>query len=350
MKNKYKVVHVMLSTYKGTVEETFRHYNLALNEFCSIISVISSKCQNKQFFTEGSDEVVELNQRFGVLSSALHLRKIISESKADLVIAHGTMPLMISSVASLGLKIRRITVRHTFFDSGFAALKWRLQSDVNIAVNKKLASYLGDNKTHLIYNAVPCDLPDGLDFEEKIWNLNRPIRIGFLGRIDRSKGAQFLVKALGLLKVKGNFELRIGGEGSYMRALKNLIFLYGLNDDVKIFGYVENKSKFFNDIDILCMPSLKEPFSLVLIEGMAHGVPVIASNVPGMDEVIRHDENGLLFNCGDHYSLAHQIEALAFDDEKRKRLTKQGFEDVKNLYTIHRLREDLRRVIIQTLN
>ena len=258
------------------------------------------------------------------------------------MIAHGSPALFLAKCATLYSKTKILAVRHTFFRSKFATIKWLWQADYSIAVNDKLAKLLG-SKTFLVYNVI--DLPI---LEGALCSINphRPIKIGFLGRLVWKKGVQFLIRAIGLLNAKTlqNSELVIGGEGVYMKALKNLVFLHGITDKVVFLNYVENKKEFFQDIDIFCLPSIDEAFGLVLIESMAHGVPVIASDIPGIQEVVENTRNGLLFKPCDYHDLAHQIDFLVNNNEKRLSIIDKGFKDVKEKYTLDRLTHDLREI------
>lgn len=343
MSSKYKVLHIMLNTGSGGMEEAFRQYNIALSDFCEIISVIHKNCQKKNIVTQGSTEVIEINQKFGTLSSIWHIRCLAKKYKVHCIIVHDSPGLSIAHMGLLGMNIKKISVRHTFFSSKFSMLRWKFRSDINLVVNKKLLDEIGGSNTHVIYNTIDYALPE---LPQKR-NLNPTIKIGFLGRIVQNKGAQFLVKALGLLvnKKKLNCEIVIGGDGKYLKALKHLTFLYGLNDRVNFLGYINEKQAFFNAIDIFCLPSLRETFGLVLLESMAHSVPVIASNIPGIDEVIVHGENGMLFTPGDHHDLADKIENLILHETFRHDIIDKALNRVKQSYTINRLQCDLYKII-----
>ncbi len=336
----------MLNTGKGGMEEVFLHYNVALSDFCEVISVISSECKHKEKAKQTSAVVIELNTKFTFISAMWHLRTIAKKYNIDIIFAHGATAVELAKFGLLGLPIRRVGIRHTFFSSKLSAFKWRLQNDISIAVNKKLVSDIGKN-AHLIYNAVGCDVIDTVKKQP-----NKHIKIGFLGRIVSNKGTQFLVKALGLLANKNDisYEVLIGGEGKYMKALKNITFIHGLDDKVKFVGYVDDKKKFFQNIDIFCLPSLREAFGLVLIESMAHGVPVIASDILGINEVISHENNGLLFTPGDHHDLAEKIEMLTNNHDRLQNIVSNGINDVKKMYTIDRLKIDLKTLVNNALS
>jgi glycosyltransferase involved in cell wall biosynthesis len=343
MSDKYTVLHVMLNTGKGGMEEVFRQYNLALSDFCNIISVIDENCQNKEIVTEGSSEVIELNKKFGTLSAILHMRKIAKKHKIDCIIVHDSPGLSITNLAMIGFGIKKISVRHTFFSSVFSKFRWKMKSDVQIVVNKQLALEIGNKNTYVVYNSVGYDLKDNI----KKRDLGNTVKIGFLGRVVHNKGAQFLVKALGLLvnKKKLNCQVVVAGDGRYLKALKHLTFLYGLNDKVTFLGYVNDKDEFFNEVDIFCLPSLKETFGLVLLESMAHAIPVVASNIPGIDEVVIDGENGILFSPGDHHDLADKIENLINDSYMRNTIVDEALNRVEQSYSVDRLRGDLQNII-----
>jgi glycosyltransferase involved in cell wall biosynthesis len=337
----YKVLHIMLNDGKSGMEESFRHYNLALKNFCHVTALIHPNCYRRKVLAKDVDLIIA-NNKLGLLSSILHSKKLVKQIEPDLVIAHGSRAVFAAKCATLGSKTRIIGVRYTLFKSKFAALKWSLQTDYNIAVNNKLVQVLGP-KTFLIYKVINQPLLEG-----GLCSINphRPIKIGFLGRLIWQKGIQFLIRAIGSLNAKSlhNYELVIGGEGPYMTALKNLVFLHGVDDKVKFLNYVENKKAFFQDIDIFCLPAIEETFSLILVESMAYGIPIIASDIPGIQEVVENTRNGLLFKSCDHHDLANKITALATNNEIRLSMIEEGFKDVKNKFTLDRLTRDLLEV------
>lgn len=337
----YKVMHVMLGTGMSSMEGVFQHYNIALSEFCDVISVIDKSYHNKDVLLNTSCNVIELNKRFGVLSSISQVRKAVKQHETQIVIAHGPSALNLTTLSFL--KAKKIAVRHNFFSSKLAAIHWRLQSDVNIAVNRRIVSDIGGAKTHLVYNTVELS-PISI---VKHSTFTSPIKIGFFGKIVHQKGIQFLIKALGLLINKKNLncELIIGGDGKYVRALRHLSFLYGLDDRVKFIGYVKNKERFLENIDIFCLPSLRESFGRVLLDSMARGVPVVGSDIPGIHEIISHEDNGLLFTPGDYHDLADKIEELIINPHRRHSYMHSALMGIKKFFTIDRLRDDLKSIL-----
>ncbi len=339
----------MLNTGRGGMENVFVDYNKVLSNFSDVTAIVHQKCKVIPQLLATKANVIKLKGYGGLVSSALYLRKIAKDTGANVIVAHGSNAVTISRLGLVKMNIKIISVRHTFFRSKISALIWRLKSDATISVNSRIANMTGEigQESHLVYNAIGIRMENNIPEASCFLMNQRVVRIGFLGRMVERKAPHLLVKALGLLLSKSNmrYELYFGGEGKYIKALQNLVFMHGLTDKVHFLGYIDDKREFFSKIDIFCLPSLNEAFGLVLIESMAYGVPVVASNIKGIDEVVSHNYNGLLFTPGDYHDLALKIETLAFDVEKRRLLMKNGFEIWKNNYNLSRLSKDLYDVI-----
>ena len=123
---------------------------------------------------------------------------------------------------------------------------------------------------------------------------NPKLNIGFLGRLNQNKGIEDLVDSLNDINL--DFYLLIGGFGSedYINYLKQKMNK-NLIKRSKFLGYVENQSKFFEDIDLFVFPSYSEGLGLVLLEAMSYQKICITRNVEPMNQFI-NSENGYLFN------------------------------------------------------
>ena len=123
--------------------------------------------------------------------------------------------------------------------------------------------------------------------------LSKRLRLGFIGRIETLKGIDFLLQALESLP-KDRYELYIAGEGKtpYLREIEGR----DLGMPVHWLGLVPPE-KLFPLIDLLVVPSLwQEPFGRVIMEAYRHGLPVLASRVGGIPEIVDEDVTGFLFD------------------------------------------------------
>lgn len=136
----------------------------------------------------------------------------------------------------------------------------------------------------------------------------RPLRLGTLGRLDPVKGVELAIRAL-----PPGAELTVAGDGdpAYVATLRAL----AAGAAVRFPGVVDGR-RFLDEIDVLVVPSLwHEPLARVLLEGLAAGVPIVASRRGGSPELVTDGENGFLFDPDEPGALAARLAKLATDPE-----------------------------------
>jgi glycosyltransferase involved in cell wall biosynthesis len=166
----------------------------------------------------------------------------------------------------------------------------------------------------------------------------------FFGRLEKWKGVQVLLKAIELLKKEGfSLKLLIIGSGSFEKKLKILTKKLGLKNEVIFFGSIENNElpRFLNASDVIVLPSIeKEAFSFAVLEGMACGKPVIASNLGGTKEQIIHGFNGMLFEPGNFKELAKQIKTILTNKELREKILENARKNAVK-YSVNKIGEKI---------
>lgn len=144
------------------------------------------------------------------------------------------------------------------------------------------------------------------------------------GRLHKQKNYETAIRAIALLKDL-NIEYRIAGIGSEENALRAQCSHLKLEDTVKFYGYVNNIDSFLTEADIFLMPSRWEGFGLAAVEAMNAGLPVIASNVPGIREVLDTPRPcGILVSPDSPDEIASAVRALKHQN-KRQALGKRAF-------------------------
>ncbi len=160
-------------------------------------------------------------------------------------------------------------------------------------------------------------------------------RIGFIGRLDPIKRVPDLVAAMAQLPAE--YTLAVWGEGSHRRAIEAAIAKFNLAERVKLHGSIASPASALQQIDCLVLPSAAEGFGLVLIEAMAAGVPVVATRVAGIREVVREDQTGLLVPVADPAALAEAILRVTTDEALRLRLIDNARREVAAKFTWDRV-------------
>lgn len=156
-----------------------------------------------------------------------------------------------------------------------------------------------------------------------------PFRLLFVGQLLQGKGLDILFRALHTLKTSAqcpDFRLDILGRGSQEQKLKDLVHQLGLQNQVHFAGWVEDKSAYWQAAQALVLPSrTPETFGLVGLEAMAHGIPVIASDVGGIRTWLTHGYNGDLFPSGDVRALANCLRNALHNPKQSHKKGQQGY-------------------------
>lgn len=155
---------------------------------------------------------------------------------------------------------------------------------------------------------------------------NIPV-ISTAGRLSEEKNIQFLLKAFAQLKQWHDVRLLIIGDGPEMNRLQHLARGLGIYNDVIFTGFQENPYKFIRASDVFVHTCLFEGFGNIMVEAMACGTPVVATDCPyGPREIIQDGENGILVPMQDTDTLALTISSLLKDEKRRKELSEKGIQ------------------------
>ena len=184
--------------------------------------------------------------------------------------------------------------------------------------------------------------------------LSKKIKYMFCGRVDITKGIDMALKALGSLKDRGinNFEFNIYGDGNadYINKCKNITKVLNLNNEVNFYGKKNNTKEIYTQNDILLMPTrMKEPFGLVIIEAMASGVVVIATDGYGPAEIINNNKDGLLFKENDITDLTNNILKIHSNQFLYNKLRDAAYHKVCNNFNLLNVKKEVEYIIINNV-
>ncbi|MFN8443895.1 MAG: glycosyltransferase family 4 protein [Caldilineaceae bacterium] len=160
----------------------------------------------------------------------------------------------------------------------------------------------------------------------------------YVGRITYEKGPQVLLQAMPhILSRFPNTRLLIAGKNS--QQLGQLAYELRLDNRVEFLGYIsdERRDCLYRVVDSAVFPSLYEPFGIVALEAMQQGCNVIASDVGGLGEVVRHHQNGLTVYPNDPYSIAWAVNELFTHPRDAEVWRAQAQREVNELYRWERI-------------
>lgn len=193
-------------------------------------------------------------------------------------------------------------------------------------------------KVKTIYNGIDsAELsPTPLDRQKKRQELGLGIAdllIGTLGRLDVQKGHAVLLDALARLK-NARAHCIIIGTGPLRDKLADQIRDLKLESSVRLMGECDDTLSWLSACDIFVLPSLWEGLPNALLEAMALGLPVIASSVDGVPEVVTHNHNGLLVPKADPAALARALADLIGNPAARQRLGESAQAHIRDNFSL----------------
>jgi glycosyltransferase involved in cell wall biosynthesis len=191
-------------------------------------------------------------------------------------------------------------------------------------------------------------IPNAIDAEQYKKNVDRQAirtRCGvrdherlilFIGRLVPQKGVEHMIRAIpNVVKEHPEAKFIIVGEGWSKGYLESLTKSIGCEDRVRFLGFLPDQDlvELTLSADLLVVPSSYEPFGIVALEGMAAGVPVVASNTGGLSEIIEHDRTGVLVYPGDPQSIAWGINKVLSDPAYSNYLIQNAKRRIAEIYS-----------------
>ncbi len=177
-------------------------------------------------------------------------------------------------------------------------------------------------------------------------------RLIFVGRLSAVKGVGVLLDSVAALRAKHpDIQLVLAGDGPDRTWVENRAKTLGIADCVSITGFLDPSeiAKKLADADVFVMASFAEGVPVVLMEAMASGLPVVATHIAGIPELVEHGVNGFLAAPGNADELITRIEPLMDDAELRNRFGQAGRAKVEGEFDAAREAAKLRKLFEQTL-
>jgi glycosyltransferase involved in cell wall biosynthesis len=160
----------------------------------------------------------------------------------------------------------------------------------------------------------------------------------FAGRLVPQKNIFSLLRAVSRLSIiKKKFVLFIAGDGPLRLEVETSIARLGIADQARVLGNRDDIPRLIDASDFVVMPSLREGLSNVILEAMAGGKPVVASNVGGNPELVIDRVNGFLYPCGDDNALAACLRRMINDEKLRRNLGEAGRRRAKAEFSIRQM-------------
>lgn len=331
--------------------------------------LVCSQNYDYEKFKKLSDRIIVLKMAHDIEPSSdikveRTLRRIIKQLKPDIVYAHSSKAGAFARIADLGLNNKVIYNPHGWaFNMQQAAKKRELykwvekisahfcdkivcisDAEKESALREKICK---PSKLQVIYN--------GIDLEEieKTAPMSRvqlgipedAFVVGMVGRLSKQKAPDTFVKAAKLIKEKiPNAFFLMVGDGELRDQVEDLINQYDLGSSFLITGWVDNPTAYMKIMDVGMLLSRWEGFGLVLPEYMTCGVPIVATNVDAIPNIVQEGKTGLLVDKDDYIGASNAVIGLHNKKklwlpivERAKHVTYKKYNAQKQVYKIEKL-------------
>jgi glycosyltransferase involved in cell wall biosynthesis len=159
--------------------------------------------------------------------------------------------------------------------------------------------------------------------------------VGYVGRLSEEKGIRYLIDAIAMQNRSELLsKLLIIGEGSQRKELESLVKKANIEDNVIFAGFQSDIEKWLPAMDVFVLPSLTEGTPMSLLEAMAYGIPVVASAVGGVPQVIDSGKNGILISPGKPKDIKDAVILLYTNEDLRMRFSREARKKIKLKYNI----------------
>jgi len=265
------------------------------------------------------------------------LEKIEERERFDIVHIHQPVDPLLPLLATKYFKAPKVGTFHTYQEKNFWLEIFKEQAqpyfqrlDALIAVSKWAKEFISkyfQGDFHIIPNGIDTKRfsPEVEAFPE--YKNDKDFKILFLGRMDPRKGFKYLLKAFPLIYQKfTNVKIIVVGNG-ILRHWYRLSLPSILASRVEYKGFVPfgDVPRYYASCDLYCSPAtMGESFGIVLLEAMATGKPVVASDIPGYNSLIENGKEGILVEKKNPLALAEAINSLIEDKKKREKMGRAG--------------------------
>ncbi|MCM8784199.1 MAG: glycosyltransferase family 4 protein [Candidatus Omnitrophica bacterium] len=289
-----------------------------------------------------------------------NLCSILEKEGMDLLHAQTRLTRVISRYVQKRLNLPFVSTAHGFYKKRISHKIFPHWGKGVIAISKAVEKHLKVKfglegiKIKVIYNGV--EMGSFKKSEKEInglrnnFGLSRGPVIGIISRLAEIKGHFYLIRAMKYVLEKiPSAQLLIVGEGKIRNLLLRLIKDLEMEKSVFLVSSISDKSLIFSLMDIFVLPSLEEGLGMVLLEAMAFGIPVVASNTGGISEIIQDGENGLLVLPRDEKGLGEAICRILEDDTLKNKLVFKGKQTIEEKFTLDNMvkeTEDFYREIL----
>ena len=328
-----KVIQVIPNLLMGGAEIMCENLTLELKNMdidVKIVSLYSYETPITERLKENGVEIIFLDKKPGMdLSIIKKLKKVFDREKPDVVHSHiSSQKYAMPAAKKSKVPVRVHTVHNvaqkelTKIDKFLAKRFYKKQGVIPVALSEAVKETVA-----MVYGNLQKEVPvvfNGINLSKCIkkesYGVEGNLKIVHIGRFSEQKNHKGLIDAFKIFNSqRPESELWLIGDGPKREEMEEYVKENNLTSSVKFLGLQSNVYGFLHEADIFTLPSIYEGIPMTLIEAMGTALPIVATNVGGIPDMITDNESGILTRI-DAKEIADAFLRLSNDEELRKKL------------------------------
>ncbi len=292
------------------------------------------------------------------------LHQYVKKNNINIIHSHKYKTNLYALVARIGTEARLVSTCHNWLGQ---SLKWRFYKTLDKNILRMFDAVIGvsdeivrELKTSIAYNKIN-KIENGIDIKrfcrsdkhnakKQLGLLNKKI-IGYVGRLSQDKGITYLFQAMrNLIDQRHNLHVLIVGDGEYRRALIDYARSLHINDYVTFTGTRSDTPLIYSSLDVFVLPSLQEAFPLVILEAMACGIPVVATDVGDIPRIIEENVSGFIIKPKSAEAIRNGIGRLLLNEDTAEQIGLAACTKVRENYSSELMARRYNEIYMQVLN
>lgn len=312
------------------------------------------------FFTKTLSAVINL---VGMIRTVFWLARFVKREQCELLYANNMLVKSVGAFAARRAGVPCVLHIRNLHEKRLEAFFYRRifrMAAVKLIISNSAASaapFMNDvpDKLRVVHNGIDLadygGIPRGTLRREL--GLRGKTIIGYTGNLIPRKGLDILIRAAAHVLGRGNAVLviigrvPIGSNIDHQAEYEELARECGIAGRVLFAGFRKDVRPYVRDMDVLVLPSRQEPFGRSIVEAMALGVPVVASRVGGIPEIITSGRDGFLVPVEDVAALARVLQRLVRDSALRRRIGGEGRAAIRRRFDVARLTKEIEELLDQ---
>ncbi|MEY9868461.1 glycosyltransferase involved in cell wall biosynthesis [Peribacillus sp. B2I2] len=286
----------------------------------------------------------EKKNPISIVKNLITLYRIIKKNEIEVIHSHHRMTTLYAKCLSRILGVKVIHSAHLYTTDKKLLTKYTLKDlpilSVSNGVKDGLIGYYKQEEKNIrtIYNTIEFN-EETSEMNEKFLmeKAKKNFIIGVVSRLEPVKGIDLILKAINEISSKSNdcsnIRVFIFGDGKLKKEFETYIKDHGLEDIVTLVGKVNNIKEYMKNFDLMIQSSYQEGLPLSLIEATSLGIPIVATDIPGTNEVVINNFNGLLVPSGSYTAISKAIIKVFNNKEYRVQISEKSISHFKRNFS-----------------